>query len=147
LAAGYLERGDLVPDSVVMEMLKGPILQAAAAGGYVLDGFPRTLAQAEEAFEVAQELEGIELQAVVHLVVSDEELMRRLLARAASEGRSDDTSDIIEHRLDVYRSETAPMLDFYASRGLVVDINGEHSVDRVFEDIIGAIDAVRAGLA
>ncbi|HET6964845.1 MAG TPA: adenylate kinase [Acidimicrobiales bacterium] len=146
-AAAYLKRGDLVPDSLVMEMLAGPVLEAAAHGGYVLDGFPRTLPQAEQAYEVAQQVSGIELQAVVHLEVGSEELLRRLLARAEADGRVDDTEDVIRHRLEVYGRETAPMLEFYAGRGLVVDIDGEQPVEQVFSDIVGAVDALRAGLA
>ncbi len=146
-AAGYLSRGDLVPDHLVMEILAGPILEAAAQGGYVLDGFPRTLAQAEEAYEMARRVAGVELQAVVHLEVGRDELRRRLLHRAETDGRRDDTESVIEHRLDVYDSETAPMLDFYAGRGLVVDIDGDQPVSEVFSAIVGAIDALRAGLS
>lgn len=146
-AAAYLERGDLVPDQLVLEMLSGPVIEAAGRGGYVLDGFPRTLPQAEEAYRVASALSGVELQAVIHLEVSRPELIRRLVARAHSDGRPDDTESVIEHRLDVYDSETAPMLEFYARRGLVVDIDGEQPVQAVFEAITGAVDALRAGLA
>jgi adenylate kinase len=146
-AAGYLARGDLVPDQLVLEMLAPRILAAVEQGGYVLDGFPRTLAQAEEAYAVASRLEGIELQAVVHLEVPRDELLRRLLARAAADGRVDDTETVITHRLEVYDEQTAPMLEFYAGRGLVVDVDGAQAVDDVFEDIVGAVDALRAGLA
>lgn len=146
-ATAYLSRGDLVPDQLVLEMLAGPILEAAAGGGYVLDGFPRTLAQAEEAYRVAQQVSGIELQAVVHLEVGRAELRRRLLSRAGQEGRRDDTVAVIEHRLDVYDSETAPMIDFYAGRGLVVDIDGEMAVPEVFAAIVEAVDVMRTGLA
>lgn len=146
-AAGYLSRGDLVPDQLVMEMLAGPIIEAAGRGGYVLDGFPRTLAQAEEAYQVARQVSGVELQAVVHLEVGRDELRRRLLDRARTEGRRDDTEAVIDHRLDVYDSETAPMLEFYARRGLVLDIDGEMAVPAVFDAIVGAVDALRAGLS
>ena len=146
-AAGYLLSGDLVPDEVVLAMLAGPILDAAGRGGFVLDGFPRTLAQAEEAYRTAQQVSGVELQAVVHLEVGREELLRRLLARAAAEGRPDDDEQVIRHRLDVYESETEPMLDFYSARGLVIDIDGERPVDAVFEAIVDAVDAVRSGLS
>ena len=145
-AAGYLARGDLVPDRLVLEMLGPHVIEAAQRGGYVLDGFPRTLTQAEEAYRVAQEVSGIELQAVVHLEVTRDELLRRMLARAAADGRADDTEPVIRHRLEVYDSETAPMLEFYAGRGLVVDIDGERPIEEVFSAIIGSVDAVRAGL-
>jgi adenylate kinase len=144
-AAAYLDRGDLVPDDLVLAMLVGPILGAAQQGGYVLDGFPRTLRQAEEAYEVARQIEGIELQAVVHLEVGRDELLRRLLARAAEEGRGDDNEWTIRHRLDVYSAETEPLLGFYAGRGLVVDINGAQPVEQVFADIVGSIEPRRAG--
>lgn len=146
-AAAYLKRGDLVPDRLVLDILAGPILESASHGGYVLDGFPRTLAQAEEAYAIAQQVAGIELQAVVHLEVGRDELLRRLLARARADGRVDDTEEVIRHRLEVYDTQTAPMLEFYAGRGLVVDIDGERAVEDVFTDIVGAVDALRAGLA
>ena len=145
IAAAYLKRGDLVPDDLVMQMLAGPVLKAVEEGGYVLDGFPRTLRQAEEAYAWARQVEGVELQAVVHLVVSRDELLRRLLERSQEEGRSDDTNQTIEHRLDVYDSETEPLIEYYAGRGLVVDVNGEQPVQQVFEDIINSIESVRAG--
>lgn len=146
-AAGYLARGDLVPDRFVLDMLAGPIVEAASRGGYVLDGFPRTRAQAEEAYRVARQVSGIELQAVVHLEVGREELLHRLLQRAQRDGRPDDTEEVIRHRLDVYSEQTAPMLDFYSDRGLVVDIDGMSPVAEVFSAIVGAVDALRVGLA
>jgi adenylate kinase len=115
-ADAFLARGDLVPDEVVTEMLIKPVLEAAAHGGFVLDGFPRTLAQAEEAHRIAQSLDGIDLQAVLHLEVSRTEVLRRLLARARREGREDDNAITIAHRLEVYDLETEPLLDFYADR-------------------------------
>lgn len=145
IAAAYLKRGDLVPDDLVMQMLAGPVVRAAQEGGYVLDGFPRTLRQAEEAYAWAKQVEGVELQAVVHLIVSREELMRRLLTRSRDGGRTDDTMETIEHRLDVYDLETEPLIEYYAGRGLVVDINGEQPVNEVFDDIINSIESVRAG--
>jgi adenylate kinase len=140
IAADYLKRGDLVPDELVIEMLSMPVLEAASNGGYVLDGFPRTLRQAEEAYSV-----GVELQAVVHLQVSQEELRNRLRARAHREGRLDDTELALEHRFKVFDVETRPLLGFYAKRGILVDINGEQSVQDVFAAITAAIDAIRAG--
>jgi adenylate kinase len=144
IAVDYLRRGDLVPDELVIDILAGPVLQAVANGGYVLDGFPRTLRQAEEAYRVAQQIEGIDLQAVVHLEVRREELRRRLLARAAEEGRGDDTELVITHRLEIFDSETEPLLGFYRDRGLMVDINGEQTVDAVFAGIVSAVDGLHA---
>jgi adenylate kinase len=145
IAADYMKRGDLVPDELVIEMLTAPVLEAARNGGYVLDGFPRTLRQAEEAYAVAQQLEGIELQAVVHLRVGRDELRARLQARAGQQGRVDDTDDGIVHRFEVYDAETEPLLAYYAGRGILVDIEGEQAVEDVFADITTAIDAVLNG--
>jgi adenylate kinase len=144
-AAADLERGDLVPDDLVMEMLMGPIMEAANKGGYVLDGFPRTRRQAEEAYQMVQQVDGLELQAVIHLEVGRDELLRRLLGRSRREGRNDDTQVTINHRLDVYDAETEPLLGFYAGRGLVVDINGEQPIEKVFSDVVDAVDSLRAG--
>ena len=95
----YVDNGDLVPDGVVMDMLRKPVLAAAKAGGYVLDGFPRTVEQAKASFPTAHAL-GVEVQAAVHLDVARQELVRRLLSRRRG---SDDTEAVIENRLHVYR--------------------------------------------
>jgi adenylate kinase len=142
-AAAYLRRGDLVPDELVFEMLTAPLLEAAGNGGYVLDGFPRTLRQAEVAYEVAQEIKDIELQAVVYLRVGHDELLKRLHARQDREGRADDDATTIEHRFEVFDSQTQPLLGFYAGRGILLDINGEQSVADVFGDITTAVDGLR----
>ena len=144
IAGAYLQRGDLVPDELVIEMLSVPVLEAVRAGGYVLDGFPRNLRQAEEAYEVAHLVDGIELQAVVHLRVGRDELRNRLLDRARQEGRGDDTEVAIAHRFEVFDAETQPLLGFYANRGLLVEVDGEQPVEQVFTDITGAIDGLAA---
>ncbi|MGQ0631457.1 MAG: adenylate kinase [Sporichthyaceae bacterium] len=125
-----LSSGDLVPDGIVMDMLRKPVVEAASAGGYVLDGFPRTLPQAETAYEVAKSL-GVEVQAVVHLEVPRDELIRRLISRGEESGRTDDTLEVIEHRLDVYDSKTVPMLEYYAARGKLIGVNGARPIDEV----------------
>ena len=142
LAADYLRRGDLVPDDLVFEMLSVPLLEAATNGGYVLDGFPRTLRQAEVAYSVAQEIKGIELQAVVYLRVGLDELLERLRARAVRQGRSDDDEITIAHRLEVFETQTEPLLGFYSHRGILLEINGEQPVEDVFGDITSAVDSL-----
>jgi adenylate kinase len=142
IASEFLLRGDLVPDELVFEMLTAPLLEAAGNGGYVLDGFPRTLYQAEVAYSVAQEIKGIELQAVIFLRVGHDELVRRLRARADQQGRTDDDEATIAHRFQVFESQTEPLLAFYASRGILLDINGEQPVEDVFTDITNAVDNV-----
>jgi adenylate kinase len=140
-AADYVRRGDLVPDELIFQILAAPIIEASRTGGYVLDGFPRNLRQAEAAYQTAREIVGIELQAVIHLDVSRGELTRRLLARAQREGRTDDAEEIITHRLEVYAVETEPLLGFYRQRGLMFDINGEQDEQQVFSDIVSAVES------
>jgi adenylate kinase len=140
-AAGYLRRGDLVPDELVLEVLSSRLLEAARSGGFVLDGFPRTLSQAEAAYSLAQEKD-VELQAVIYLRVGHDELVRRLRARADREGRTDDGEITIVHRFEVFETQTEPLLAFYGRRGILVDINGEQPVGDVFADITAAVDSL-----
>ena len=139
-AADYLRSGDLVPDELVLQVLSSPVLEAAERGGFILDGFPRTVSQAEAAYSLAQELD-VELQAVIYLRVGDDELLRRLRARAG-EGRNDDREKTIVHRFEVFEAQTEPLLGFYERRGILLDIDGEQSVEDVFEDITTAVDSL-----
>ncbi|HUA30994.1 MAG TPA: adenylate kinase [Streptosporangiaceae bacterium] len=131
----YVDRGDLVPDAVVMDMLRKPVVAAAESGGYVLDGFPRTVDQAEAAFQVAQAL-GAEVQAAVHLDVPHEELVRRLLSRGRG---SDDTQEVIEHRLQVYLDNTVPLLEYYAGREWMFAVDGSQPPNAVHEEIVARL--------
>ena len=128
----YVDAGDLVPDALVMDMLRKPVVTAAESGGYVLDGFPRTVDQAKAAFAVAQPL-GAEVQAAIHLDVPTEELVRRLLSRGRG---SDDTTSVIEHRLQVYRKNTVPLLRYYAGREWMFTVNGAQAPDDVHNEIV-----------
>jgi adenylate kinase len=129
-AREYMERGDLVPDDVVLDMLRKPVTAAVAAGGYVLDGFPRTVEQAEAAYVVAKDL-GVAVQAAVHLAVDSASLLERLLARGKESGRADDTPEVIKHRIDVYEQRTQPLLAYYAERERLVAVNGDRPIDEV----------------
>ncbi|MDQ6838355.1 MAG: adenylate kinase [Actinomycetota bacterium] len=137
-----MSSGDLVPDEVILEVIGQRLVEAADAGGYVLDGYPRTRAQAERAFELAREVGNIELQAVVHLEVDVEELRRRMLARAEDEGRLDDTRTTIEHRLTVFDEQTKPLLAYYSERGLVHTVDGNQDVEDVTAAILEALVGV-----
>jgi adenylate kinase len=127
VAKQYLARGDLVPDAVVMDMLRKPVVAATASGGYVLDGFPRTVAQAEAAYETARGL-GVAVEVAVYLEVPASELTRRLLARGRGQ---DDTPDVIAHRLEVFEAKTRPMLDYYARREELITVNGARPAGEV----------------
>ena len=135
VAADYLRKGDLVPDELVFEMVLTPLLEAARNGGYVLDGFPRTLRQAEEAYSVAQEREDVALQAVFCLRVGHDERAAPAAPgdRAEREGRTDDTEVGIAHRFEVFETETEPLLALLPrTAAYFVDINGEQPVEDVF---------------
>jgi adenylate kinase len=127
----YVDAGDLVPDSVVMDMLYKPVVAATEQGGYVLDGFPRTVEQAEAAYDVAHQL-GAEVKASIHLDVPNDELVRRLLARSRG---SEDSQAVIEHRIEVYRQKTVPLLEYYAQREWLFTVDGAQSEDEVHEAI------------
>jgi adenylate kinase len=129
--AEYTDRGDLVPDQLIFDVLIPAVVAAARkTGGYVLDGFPRTMPQALRAAQIAVEL-GISSDAVIYLTAPEEELVARLLERAEIDGRPDDTLEVIRHRLAVYARETAPLVDYYRGRGLLLEV----STDRPEEDV------------
>jgi adenylate kinase len=136
----YVDKGDLVPDSVVLDMLRKPVVAAVETGGYVLDGFPRTVEQAEASFAVAQAL-GVEVQAAIHLDVPREELVRRLLSRRRG---SEDTEAVIEHRLEVYLEKTVPLLAYYAGRELMFAVDGAQPPDAVHEEIVARLRKLAA---
>jgi adenylate kinase len=138
----YVSRGDLVPDTLVMDALRKPVVAASESGGYILDGFPRTVEQAELARATAKEL-GVDAQVAVHLDVPREELIRRLLARGRG---SDDTEDVINHRLEVYDQHTVPMLDYYAQRAELVRVDGSRTPDEVTKELITELEKVQRSL-
>ncbi len=130
-----LDNGDLVPDDVTIEVVRGRLGQDDTANGFVLDGFPRTLTQAEALDRVLAELDRGELGAVLDFQLSDEIAVQRLLGRAGVEGRSDDTPDKIQHRLDVYHEQTEPLVEYYRTRGLLVGIHADRTVEEVFAEV------------
>ncbi len=132
--AGYQARGDLVPDQIVLDALTPVVVDAAARGGYILDGFPRTLPQATAAAELALRL-GVRLDAAVYLYAPEDVLTRRLLARAGQGGRSDDTAGVIRHRLRVFAETTGPLVPYYTERGILVAVDADQPPDSVTADI------------
>jgi adenylate kinase len=139
--AAYQARGDLVPDRIVLDVLTPAVVEAAARGGYVLDGFPRTLPQATAAAELAARL-GVELQAAVYLHAPEAVLTRRLLDRAGPGGRADDRSEVIRHRLEVYAEATAPLVAYYTERGILVAVDADQSPDSVTAAIQAGLSAL-----
>ena len=115
----------------------------AAGGGYVVDGVPRNMAQARALYRMGRELD-MTADVALHLKADDEELMRRLLARAALEHRSDDTEDVIARRLALYHEVTAPIVDWYGERGILVSVDAMRAAEQVGREILAALEVMRA---
>ncbi len=136
-----VSRGELVPDHVVLAMVRDALV-AAQGEGYVLDGIPRTIEQARALYEIASEL-GMTADVALHLQVDDAELVRRLLARAAIEGRPDDTEDVIRRRLELYYQVTHPILEWYGERGILVTVDAQRPAELVGRHILTALEVMR----
>ena len=134
--AAYTDRGDLVPDELIFRIL-APVVVAAAhdSGGYVLDGFPRTMPQALRAAQFGADL-ALTSNAVIYLTAPEEELVSRLLDRAQHEGRADDTLAVIRHRLAVFVKETAPLVEYYRSRGILLELSTNRAEAEVQRDLL-----------
>jgi adenylate kinase len=142
LARGYINRGQLVPDEIMVELIADRLNQVDCDAGCLLDGFPRTLAQAR-AFDQMLSEQGRELDLVLAFHVDCDELRRRLLSRATSEGREDDSPDTVLHRLKIYEQQTAPLVDYYRRRSILVEIDAVGTPDEVFARIRQAVDRTR----
>lgn len=141
-AKRYMDAGEYVPDEVTNRMVRNRIDEPDASHGFLLDGYPRTLAQVEE-LDGMIKFTGHQLDAVVVLTVDQEEIVQRLLQRAQTEGRADDTEDVIRRRQEVYVEQTQPLIEVYKERGLVHEIDGLGEVDDVTKRIFDALDVVR----
>ena len=140
-AQRFMDAGEYVPDELTNLMVRNRIDEPDAERGFLLDGYPRTLAQVEELDGMVKHT-GHVLDAVVVLTVDKEELVQRLLQRAATEGRADDTEDVVRRRYEVYDDQTAPLIDVYRDRGLMIEVDGMGEVDEVSQRIFDALDKV-----
>jgi adenylate kinase len=138
LARTYMDRGELVPDEVTVAMVRDRLSHSDCANGAILDGFPRTSAQAEALDDMLAELGG-HISVVTTIQVETSVLVERLLKRAEIEGRTDDNVIAIQNRMRVYEEQTRPLLEFYGKKGLVVEVNGQQSVLDVQNDLIKVI--------
>ncbi len=136
--ARQLDAGELVSDELVLEMVQQTLEGGDAPDGYILDGFPRTVPQAIEGHRAAEPL-GLAAQAAVYLAADDSELIRRLLHRAQEEGRHDDTEEVIRQRLSTYQHETAPVIDHYRDRGMLIEVDGMQPIEEVTRDIVARL--------
>jgi adenylate kinase len=141
-AQAIMEAGELVPDDLVIDLARDRIAAPDARRGFLLDGFPRTTAQAR-ALDRLLEGNGEALNAVINLLVPEKTLTERMLGRAALEGRSDDRPETVAERLRVYREKTAPLVEHYRAAGLLKDVDGS---GEIFE-VAGRIDQALAGSA
>lgn len=138
-----IDSGQYVPDEVTNDLVRDRLAQDDARGGFLLDGYPRTADQVRELDDILAG-QGLALEHVLELTVDTEEVVARLLKRAETDGRSDDTEDVIRTRQQVYADQTAPLLDVYRERGLLVQVDGTGEVDEVTERVLAALDGRRA---
>lgn len=166
-AKGFMDKGMLVPDDIVVGIVRERLLQPDCKEGYLLDGFPRTLAQAE-ALDAALQETGTPLTGAVNVDVDQEELLERLTGRRVCKGcgssyhvrfnapkvrnvcdkcggelyqRTDDTVETVRQRLDVYRNQTAPLIEYYEAKGILFTVDGSRDIDEVFKEITSVLDA------
>lgn len=138
LAQSYMDKGELVPDDVTVDMVRERLSQPDCAAGAILDGFPRTLTQAVAFDSLLAELNG-RICVVPYIHVDVDVLVARLLQRAAIEGRADDNEETIQKRMVVYQQQTTPLLDYYREKGALVQINGDQPVAQVQQDLLHAV--------
>jgi adenylate kinase len=138
-AKRYMDAGDYVPDDVTNAMVRDRIAEEDALAGFLLDGYPRTVAQVDE-LDAMLSSSGFALDAAVVLTVDRDELVQRLLKRAQTEGRADDTEEVVRRRQEIYAEQTAPLLEVYAGRGLLIEVDGMGPVDEVTARVFAALD-------
>ena len=140
IAKALIDNGQLIPDELMIGILAAKLDTLAGGNGVIFDGFPRTIAQAEELKKMLV-ARGQDVTAMLELDVPEDELMDRLLKRGQASGRADDNEETIKKRLVVYAEQTAPLKDWYKNEGKHCYINGFGELDRIFEDIVAAIDS------
>jgi len=133
-----MEAGTLVSDALLIDIMESVFRKNNTVGGFVLDGFPRTLKQAQELDQMLTKL-GTKVSLVLSLEVDEEELVKRLLKRAQEQGRKDDTEEVIKNRLVQYHQHTKPLIEYYSEKNLLNDVIGVGSIDDIFETLCKAI--------
>lgn len=137
-AKRYMEAGEYVPDEVTNSMVAARLAEDDAANGFILDGYPRTLAQVDELDRILAGL-GMQLDSVVEITADTEEVVARLLNRAKEQGRADDTEEVIRRRMDVYAEQTAPLVAVYTEKGLLRKVDGMGTMDEVTQRLLAAL--------
>jgi adenylate kinase len=139
-AKDHMDRGELVPDAVVIAVARERLAEEDAAGGFILDGFPRTVAQAEALDGILAEL-GVRLERCVALTADGEELVKRLLLRAEQEGRADDNEETIRTRMRVYHEQTAPLVAYYREHGILAEVDGVGKIEEIAARVRQAVES------
>ena len=142
-AKKVMDRGELVSDDIVLGLLEKRLQQGSGGAGFILDGFPRNIAQAE-ALDVLLERIGQPVDEALQIDVDEEQVVARIAKRAELEGRSDDTEETVRNRLKVYGEQTAPVVDYYANRGILSRVLGEGSIEEVFQRIKGVLQIAQS---
>ncbi|MDO9185537.1 MAG: adenylate kinase [Bacteroidota bacterium] len=143
LAKSFMDKGQLVPDEVTIRMLESEVNKYPDAKGFIFDGFPRTIAQAQ-ALDIFLSKRGQSLSAVLSLEVKEDELRQRLAERAKSSGRPDDANpEVIQKRIDVYKNETLPLKDHFTAQGKYKGINGIGEINEIFNSLCAKIDELK----
>ncbi|MBN8212287.1 MAG: adenylate kinase [Xanthomonadales bacterium] len=137
-AKAVMARGDLVSDDILLGMLEDRLSRPDVASGFILDGYPRNLAQADALGKLLARI-GQPMDHAVQLEVDTDKLVDRLAGRAQAEGRADDNPESVRNRLNIYNDQTAPVIDFYRQHGVLKAVHGEGSMDEVFTRILEAI--------
>ena len=134
----YMDFGKLVPDHILIEIVKERISKDDCENGYLLDGFPRTLPQAEGLDEMMHSI-GHDLECAISLTADEDELVERLIKRGKESGRSDDTPEVIRNRQKIYWEQTAPLLDFYRGKGILKEVDGSGEIPEITERILDVL--------
>ena len=140
-AKSIMEKGELVPDEIIIGMIRNKISGESNASGFIFDGFPRTVAQAGALDSLLKEL-GTKIDVMLGLEVERKELIDRLLKRGQEQGRADDNLETIENRIKVYEDQTSPVMGYYESQGKYRGVNGVGSIDNIFGELTGIIEAL-----
>lgn len=137
-AKEVMDRGELVSDQIVLGLLEERLLQENTKNGFILDGYPRNIAQAQALDDLLERI-GQPVEEALQIDVDEEQVVTRIAKRAALEGRSDDTEETVRNRLRIYAEQTAPVVDFYAQKGILSRVLGDGSIEEVFQRIRGVL--------
>ncbi len=138
-AKSIIDKGELVPDDIMSDMIEERLSRDDVADGFILDGYPRNLAQAKSLDTMLDRL-GQSTDVAIQIDVDLEQVIRRLAKRAKEEGRADDSGEVVRHRMRVYHEQTAPVIDYYANRGLLTHVLGDGTVEEVLERILSVLN-------